>query len=105
MCSSLTQRGAKVTIEALASGAADYVTKPAGQPSRRRCRSVSRPRAGSQNSRPHRSGDRCLDAIPGSASNIRRMARDLAGRAKRRRLRAPGASSAGAGPGLRLQSC
>ena len=34
MCSSLTQRGAKVTIEALASGAADYVAKPAGQPSR-----------------------------------------------------------------------
>ncbi len=34
MCSSLTQRGAKVTIEALASGAADYVTKPAGQASR-----------------------------------------------------------------------
>jgi two-component system chemotaxis response regulator CheB len=34
MCSSLTQRGAKVTIEALASGAADYVTKPSGQPSR-----------------------------------------------------------------------
>ncbi len=34
MCSSLTHRGAKVTIEALANGAADYVTKPAGQPSR-----------------------------------------------------------------------
>jgi two-component system chemotaxis response regulator CheB len=34
MCSSLTQRGAQVTIEALASGAADYVAKPAGQPSR-----------------------------------------------------------------------
>jgi two-component system chemotaxis response regulator CheB len=34
MCSSLTQRGAKVTIEALASGAADYVAKPAGQASR-----------------------------------------------------------------------
>lgn len=34
MCSSLTHRGAKVTIEALASGAADYVAKPAGQPSR-----------------------------------------------------------------------
>jgi CheY-like chemotaxis protein len=34
MCSGLTQRGAKVTIEALASGAADYVAKPSGQPSR-----------------------------------------------------------------------
>jgi len=34
MCSSLTQRGAKVTIEALASGAADYVAKPSGQISR-----------------------------------------------------------------------
>jgi two-component system, chemotaxis family, protein-glutamate methylesterase/glutaminase len=34
MCSSLTQRGARVTIEALASGASDYVTKPAGQPDR-----------------------------------------------------------------------
>jgi two-component system chemotaxis response regulator CheB len=34
MCSSLTQRGAKVTIEALASGASDYVTKPAGQANR-----------------------------------------------------------------------
>jgi len=34
MCSSLTQRGARVTIEALASGAADYVAKPSGQPSR-----------------------------------------------------------------------
>lgn len=34
MCSSLTQRGAKVTIEALAAGASDYVAKPAGQASR-----------------------------------------------------------------------
>jgi two-component system, chemotaxis family, protein-glutamate methylesterase/glutaminase len=34
MCSALTQRGAKVTIEALASGASDYVTKPSGAPSR-----------------------------------------------------------------------
>jgi len=33
MCSALTQRGAKVTIEALAAGASDYVTKPAGQAS------------------------------------------------------------------------
>jgi len=31
MCSSLTQRGAKVTIEALACGASDYVAKPAKQ--------------------------------------------------------------------------
>lgn len=30
MCSSLTQRGARVTIEALAGGAADYVAKPSG---------------------------------------------------------------------------
>ena len=34
MCSSLTQRGAKVTIEALASGASDYVAKPSGQSNR-----------------------------------------------------------------------
>jgi two-component system chemotaxis response regulator CheB len=34
MCSTLTQRGAKVTIEALAIGAADYVAKPFGQGSR-----------------------------------------------------------------------
>jgi two-component system chemotaxis response regulator CheB len=34
MCSSLTQRGAKVTLEALACGASDYVAKPAGQASR-----------------------------------------------------------------------
>ncbi len=34
MCSSLTQRGARVTIEALAGGAADYVTKPTGQAGR-----------------------------------------------------------------------
>jgi two-component system, chemotaxis family, protein-glutamate methylesterase/glutaminase len=34
MCSSLTQSGAKVTIEALAGGASDYVAKPAGQSSR-----------------------------------------------------------------------
>lgn len=34
MCSSLTRGGAKVTIEALASGATDYVSKPAGQSSR-----------------------------------------------------------------------
>jgi two-component system, chemotaxis family, protein-glutamate methylesterase/glutaminase len=34
MCSSLTQRGARVTIEALAGGASDYVTKPSGQASR-----------------------------------------------------------------------
>ncbi len=34
MCSSLTHRGAKVTIEALAGGASDYVAKPRGQESR-----------------------------------------------------------------------
>jgi two-component system, chemotaxis family, protein-glutamate methylesterase/glutaminase len=34
MCSSLTQRGAKVTIEALAGGASDYVAKPANQSGR-----------------------------------------------------------------------
>jgi two-component system chemotaxis response regulator CheB len=34
MCSSVTQRGARVTIEALAGGASDYVAKPAGQSSR-----------------------------------------------------------------------
>ncbi len=34
MCSSLTRRGAQVTIEALASGASDYVAKPSGQSSR-----------------------------------------------------------------------
>jgi two-component system, chemotaxis family, protein-glutamate methylesterase/glutaminase len=34
MCSSLTHRGARVTIEALACGASDYVAKPAGQSSR-----------------------------------------------------------------------
>lgn len=31
MCSALTQRGARVTIESLASGAADYVAKPSSQ--------------------------------------------------------------------------
>lgn len=31
MCSSLTQRGARVTIEALANGASDYVAKPKSQ--------------------------------------------------------------------------
>lgn len=34
MCSSLTQRGAKVTIEALSAGASDYVAKPTGQSNR-----------------------------------------------------------------------
>jgi two-component system chemotaxis response regulator CheB len=34
MCSSLTQRGAKVTLEALSAGASDYVAKPAGQANR-----------------------------------------------------------------------
>jgi two-component system chemotaxis response regulator CheB len=34
MCSSQTQRGAKVTLEALAGGASDYVAKPAGQANR-----------------------------------------------------------------------
>jgi two-component system chemotaxis response regulator CheB len=34
MCSSLTQRGARVTLEALAAGAADYVAKPAAQENR-----------------------------------------------------------------------
>jgi len=34
MCSSLTQRGARVTIEALAAGASDYVAKPAEQKGR-----------------------------------------------------------------------
>ncbi len=34
MCSSATQRGARVTIEALAGGAADYVAKPSGQSDR-----------------------------------------------------------------------
>jgi two-component system chemotaxis response regulator CheB len=42
MCSSLTQRGAKVTIEALACGASDYVAKPAGQSGREEaCRALS----------------------------------------------------------------
>lgn len=31
MCSALTQRGARVTLESLASGAADYVAKPSSQ--------------------------------------------------------------------------
>ena len=31
MCSALTQRGARVTIESLASGASDYVAKPSNQ--------------------------------------------------------------------------
>jgi two-component system chemotaxis response regulator CheB len=34
MCSALTQRGAKVTLEALACGASDYVAKPSGQANR-----------------------------------------------------------------------
>ncbi|MGC9224758.1 MAG: protein-glutamate methylesterase/protein-glutamine glutaminase [Terracidiphilus sp.] len=34
MCSSLTRHGARVTIEALAGGASDYVAKPAGQSGR-----------------------------------------------------------------------
>ena len=34
MCSALTQRGAQVTIEALANGAADYVAKPSGHATR-----------------------------------------------------------------------
>ena len=34
MCSSVTQRGARVTIEALAAGASDYVAKPVGQSDR-----------------------------------------------------------------------
>lgn len=34
MCSALTQRGAQVTIESLASGASDYVAKAAGQANR-----------------------------------------------------------------------
>lgn len=34
MCSSLTQRGARVTIDALASGASDYVAKPQNQAGR-----------------------------------------------------------------------
>jgi len=34
MCSSLTQRGAKVTLEALAGGASDYVAKPTGHSNR-----------------------------------------------------------------------
>jgi two-component system chemotaxis response regulator CheB len=34
MCSSVTKRGAKVTLDALAAGASDYVAKPAGQSGR-----------------------------------------------------------------------
>jgi two-component system chemotaxis response regulator CheB len=34
ICSSLTQHGAKVTIEALACGASDYIAKPTGQVNR-----------------------------------------------------------------------
>jgi two-component system, chemotaxis family, protein-glutamate methylesterase/glutaminase len=34
MCSSLTQHGAAVTVEALAGGASDYVAKPSGQAGR-----------------------------------------------------------------------
>ena len=42
MCSSLTQRGAKVTIDALACGASDYVAKPTGQSGREEsCRALS----------------------------------------------------------------
>ena len=40
MCSSLTRRGARVAIEALACGASDYVTKPAGQPGRQEAERV-----------------------------------------------------------------
>ena len=54
MCSSLTQRGAQVTIEALAGGASDYVAKPAGQASREAA--IARAGAGSasQDSCAHR---------------------------------------------------
>lgn len=34
VCSALTQRGAKITVDALASGASDYVAKPTGQANR-----------------------------------------------------------------------
>jgi two-component system chemotaxis response regulator CheB len=34
MCSSVTKRGARVTLDALAAGASDYVAKPSGQASR-----------------------------------------------------------------------
>jgi two-component system chemotaxis response regulator CheB len=34
MCSALTQRGARVTLDALAAGASDYVAKPSGQSTR-----------------------------------------------------------------------
>jgi two-component system chemotaxis response regulator CheB len=40
MCSSLTQRGARVTLDALAAGASDYVTKPAGQSDRETAQNV-----------------------------------------------------------------
>jgi len=37
MCSTLTRRGARVTLEALTRGATDYVSKPSGQPNIRDC--------------------------------------------------------------------
>jgi two-component system chemotaxis response regulator CheB len=42
MCSSLTQHGAKVTIEALACGASDYIAKPSGQANREAAMNVLR---------------------------------------------------------------
>ena len=53
MCSSLTQRGAKVTIEALACGASDYVAKPAGQASREAAMQGAFTGSDSQDSRAH----------------------------------------------------
>ena len=53
MCSSLTQRGATVTIEALASGASDYVAKPTGQAGREAAIAGAGAGTDPQDSRPH----------------------------------------------------
>lgn len=77
MCSSLTKRGAQVTIEALAGGAADYVAKPTSQSGREQAQrtlaqelipkihALTRP---SQNQNPNRNPafpGRAVPAFPG----------------------------------------
>ncbi|MFP5208773.1 MAG: chemotaxis response regulator protein-glutamate methylesterase [Acidobacteriota bacterium] len=74
MCSSLTQRGAKVTIEALACGASDYVAKPAGEPNRESAiRTLARelvPRIHAVTSKAHKQPQPLFSAAPDSPANF-----------------------------------
>ncbi len=81
MCSGLTQRGARVTIEALACGAADYVAKPTGHADRESAlRTLAQdliPKIKALTSRPTPTQGLSSDPVGGATPALRPAARDL----------------------------